>query len=154
MQETLKRRPEKEVLPFYELHDMTIWGHPVAWLQIGHQSLEVLSRGNCSWPYVPVPITTLRFMMVFALSGEQGFWETAEKQLVIGGCFFSSSLLYCNGCWLLWCFLRLMSMIPCQKLAAQPTLCPRVANLVWPARPSQQVPRGEEGKGRSSIHSD
>ncbi len=26
--------------------------------------------------------------------------------------------------------------------------------LVWPARPSQQAPRGEEGKGRSSIHSD
>ena len=23
--------------------------------------------------------------------------------------------------------------------------------IVWPARPSQQAPRGEEGKGRSSI---
>ena len=31
--------------------------------------------------------------------------------------------------------------------------CERYA-LVWPARPSQQVPRGEEGKGWSSIHSD
>ena len=26
--------------------------------------------------------------------------------------------------------------------------------VVWPARPSQQAPRGEEGKGRSSIPSD
>ena len=26
--------------------------------------------------------------------------------------------------------------------------------VVRPARPSQQAPRGEEGKGRSSVHSD
>ena len=28
--------------------------------------------------------------MVLALSAELGFWETANKQLVIGGCFLSS----------------------------------------------------------------